>query len=152
MEAALLEMAEGAAGGSATAKVDEIPFDADRRRMSTVHETTHGPLLYCKGAPEAVIPLCIAVQAANATVPLDDALRARLESVMDEMAERGLRILALAWRELPSGTPRENWEERLVLAAGRTEAPAKSPRHLGEQLTEAQMQRADARRSCSQGA
>jgi calcium-translocating P-type ATPase len=116
MEAALVEMAERAAASAESAKTDEVPFDADRRRMSTVHETAHGRLLYCKGAPEAVLPLCIAVQAANATVPLDDALRVRLENVMDDMAERGLRILALAWRGLPSGTPRANWEEKLVLA------------------------------------
>jgi calcium-translocating P-type ATPase len=117
MEAALLEMAEDALGAvPASGKKDEISFDADRRRMSTVHETAHGRLLYCKGAPEAVLPLCIAVQAANGIAPIDDALRARLEKAMDDMAERGLRILALAWRELPPGTPREDWESRLVLA------------------------------------
>ncbi|OFZ85906.1 MAG: ATPase [Betaproteobacteria bacterium RBG_16_66_20] len=116
MEAALVEMAERAAGGSEAAKTDEIPFDADRRRMSTVHETARGRLLYCKGAPEAVLPLCTAVQAVEGIVPLDGALRARLEKAMDDMAERGLRILALARRELPSGTPREDWESQLVLA------------------------------------
>jgi calcium-translocating P-type ATPase len=117
MEAALVEMAEGAVGGgSAAAKTDELPFDADRRRMSTVHESARGRLLHCKGAPEVVIPECIAVQTANGTVTLDAALRERLQKAMDEMAERGLRILALAWRELPPGTPREEWESRLVLA------------------------------------
>ena len=116
MEAALVEMAERAAGGSEAAKTDEIPFDADRRRMSTVHETARGRLLYCKGAPEAVLPLCTAVQAVEGIVPLDGALRARLEKAMDDMAERGLRILALARRELPPGTPREDWESQLVLA------------------------------------
>jgi sodium/potassium-transporting ATPase subunit alpha len=116
-EAALLEMAEDALDGApASGKTDEIPFDAERRRMSTVHATARGRLLYCKGAPEAVLPLCVDVQTAEGMVPLDGELRARLEKAMDEMAARGLRILALAWRELPPESPRETWEERLVLA------------------------------------
>ena len=118
MEAALVEMAEAAtASEPAAAKTDELPFDADRRRMSTVHETARGRLLYCKGAPEVVIPLCEAMQTgANGTTDLDAGLRERLQEAMDDMAARGLRILALAWRELPPHTPREEWESRLVLA------------------------------------
>jgi calcium-translocating P-type ATPase len=116
MEAALVEMAGRMAAGPAAAKTDEIAFDADRRRMSTVHDTVRGRQLYCKGAPEAVLPLCSAMQTPNGLLILDDALRERLRKAMDEMAERGLRILALAWRELPPGNSRESWEERLVLA------------------------------------
>jgi calcium-translocating P-type ATPase len=117
MEAALVEMAVGALGDApAAAKGDELPFDADRRRMSTVHDTPQGRILYCKGAPEVVMPLCGEMQDANGLAPLDDALRERLKAAMEDMAERGLRILALAWRELPPATPREAWENRLVLA------------------------------------
>jgi magnesium-transporting ATPase (P-type) len=90
-----------------SAKTDELPFDADRRCMSTVHDTAGRRMLYCKGAPEVVLPKCGA---------LDATQRARLQEAQDDMAERGLRILALAWRELPPCTPREEWEERLVLA------------------------------------
>ena len=51
MEAALLEMAQAKLGREAwLPKLDELPFDADRRRMSTLHDG----MLYCKGAPEAV--------------------------------------------------------------------------------------------------
>jgi calcium-translocating P-type ATPase len=108
MEAALVEMAERALGGAQpSAKADELPFDADRRCMSTVHDTADGRILYCKGAPEVVLPMCGA---------LDAAQRARLQEAQDDMAERGLRILALAWRELPPGTPRVAWENRLALA------------------------------------
>jgi calcium-translocating P-type ATPase len=108
MEAALVEMAERALGGvRPSAKTDELPFDADRRCMSTVHDTAGRRMLYCKGAPEVVLPKCGA---------LDATQRARLQTAQDDMAERGLRMLALAWRELPPCTPREEWEERLVLA------------------------------------
>jgi len=108
MEAALLEMAERALGAAQPSpKADELPFDADRRCMSTVHETARGRMLYAKGAPEVVLPMCATLEAAQ---------RESLRRAMDDMAERGLRILALAWRELPAGTPREHWEERLQLA------------------------------------
>src|SRR3990172_8311283 len=61
MEAALVEMAERALGEArVAAKSDELPFDANRRRMSTLHETPRGRLLYCKGAPEVVLPMCVA--------------------------------------------------------------------------------------------
>ncbi len=108
MEAALVEMAERALGEvRVAAKSDELPFDADRRRMSTVHETPRGRLLYCKGAPEVVLPMCVAA---------DATLGERLRKAQEEMAERGLRVLALAWRELPADAPREGWESALVLA------------------------------------
>jgi len=108
MEAALLDMAGRTLGGvQRTAKVDELPFDADRRRMSTLHDTAHGRMLYCKGAPEVVLPMCAALPAVQ---------RQRLQGALDEMGERGLRILALAWRELPPGTTREDWESGLVFA------------------------------------
>jgi calcium-translocating P-type ATPase len=115
-EVALLEMAAGAARGAEAAKADEIPFDADRRLMSTVHEREGRRLLYCKGAPEAVLPKCLSLLEGGAAVTLDAQQRARLDRAMDEMAARGLRILALASRELPAGLPREDWEDGLILA------------------------------------
>jgi calcium-translocating P-type ATPase len=101
MEAALVEMARARLGREAwRPKLDELPFDADRRRMSTLH----GEVLYCKGAPEAVLPLC-------AGVP-----REAVQRAIDDMTDRGLRVLALAWREVPRDAARETWEQDLSLA------------------------------------
>ena len=62
METALAQMALSALGAQqASPRVGEIPFDADRKRMSTVHDTSDGRILYCKGAPEVVVPLCTKV-------------------------------------------------------------------------------------------
>ena len=123
MERALLEMAERCAGRAEPGKrVDELPFDADRRRMSTVHETASGRVLYCKGAVEAVLPLCTEVMLPGAdgdawrTAPLTDAGRSEFLAAQEAMAEHGLRILALAWRPLPAEAPREQWEGALALA------------------------------------
>ncbi|MEW5862608.1 MAG: cation-transporting P-type ATPase [Pseudomonadota bacterium] len=117
LEVALVEMAERFAPGAPLApKMDELPFDADRRRMSTVHRTGQRPVLYCKGAPEAVLPLCHTVRTPDGLAPLDGPRAERLRRAADEMAERGLRVLALAWRELAPGAPREQWEDELTLA------------------------------------
>ncbi len=117
MEAALAEMARRAPGaGPLLPRVNEVPFDADRKRMSTVHAAAEGRLLYCKGALELVLPLCAAVETAAGTVPMDDGWRARFLGAQEQMAEQGLRILALAWRRLPEGLEREQWEGDLVLA------------------------------------
>ena len=59
MEVALVEMAlHFMSGVPSYPRLDEIPFDAERMRLSTVHQAPEGPALYCKGAPESVLPLC----------------------------------------------------------------------------------------------
>ncbi len=116
-EVALAEMAARTLGGEEVfARADELPFDAERMRMSTVHETAAGRMLYCKGAFETVLPLCTRVRAGAAEAPLTEADRARFVAAHDDMAEHGFRILALAYRAVPAGTPRERLEEELVLA------------------------------------
>ena len=116
-EIALVEMAERALGaGRGNTRVDELSFDADRMRMSTVHDIDGGRRLYCKGALEAVLPLCDRVDSDGSGQPMSGELRERFLAAQEEMAERGYRILALAWRELPPDTPRERWEEGLTLA------------------------------------
>lgn len=51
MEIALVALAQSSPGTLPTyPKIDEIPFDTDRKRLSTIHDTPTGPILYCKGA------------------------------------------------------------------------------------------------------
>ena len=106
MEAALVEMAERAGSLPRYERVDEVPFDADRRRMSTVHRAPAGRILYCKGAPEAVLPLCRNVLAADGIRPLAGELQARFTGAQEDMAAAGLRVLAFAYRALPDDADR----------------------------------------------
>ena len=59
MEVALLESAPP--DGAIFPRLDEIPFDTERKRMSVICDTPQGHMLYCKGAPETVLPLCSAM-------------------------------------------------------------------------------------------
>jgi calcium-translocating P-type ATPase len=96
-------------------RVDEIPFDSDRKRLSTLHETPGGLRLHCKGALETVLPLCARVRAASGEEPLTDGWRERLVRAEAEMAGAGLRVLALAARPVPNGYDRDRLEEGLTL-------------------------------------
>jgi Mg2+-importing ATPase len=92
-------------------KVDELPFDFQRRRMSVVVQAlVEGPapqpqVLVCKGAVEEVLAACTQVrtQATAADRPLDAALRARTQAVTDRLNGEGLRVVAVAVKTLPPG-------------------------------------------------
>ncbi|MBK4737857.1 magnesium-translocating P-type ATPase [Noviherbaspirillum pedocola] len=83
-------------------KVDEIPFDFTRRRMSVVvaeHDEHH--LLICKGAVEEILAVCTRVQHGDAVEPLTSDLLSRIRTVTADLNEEGLRVVAVAAKELP---------------------------------------------------
>ncbi len=77
------------------ARVQELPFDSERKRMSTLHRAPGGFVAYTKGAPEAVIPLCGSQWRVDGTAPLQ---QAAVLAAAEAMAAQGLRVLALARR------------------------------------------------------
>lgn len=83
-------------------RIHELPFDARRKRMTTIHRASAGEVAYVKGAPREVLQLCTNVLANGTTVSMNDAVRAEILAANDEYARRALRVLALAQRDLPS--------------------------------------------------
>lgn len=80
-------------------KLDERPFDFERRRVSVLAEQAGERIEIVKGAPEALLALCVqAEDRSGALLPLDDALRARLQALHDDRAAQGLRLLGIAWK------------------------------------------------------
>jgi len=57
--------------GALFPRLDEIPFDTERKRMSVICATPQGHMLYCKGAPESVLPLCSEMLLQGKCLPLD---------------------------------------------------------------------------------
>ena len=108
-EIALIALAERYLSDALKPRIDEIPFDPDRRRMSTVHQSGGHRILYCKGALETVLPSCIRIQRGTCIVPIDSAARERIVRAQEEMAEQGLRVMAFAYRQIqaPETEPRE---------------------------------------------
>lgn len=82
-------------------KLDELPFDFVRRRMSViVQQESERPLLICKGALESILQVCQDVELLHGVVPLTDIERARIEHLGKKLQDDGLRVLALATRRL----------------------------------------------------
>jgi P-type Ca2+ transporter type 2C len=109
-EIALLVAANGlgmdvAAERARYSQLDQRPFDAATKRMITVHRGPDGMrLAFLKGAPAAVLELCDNYAESSAAVRrLDRAARQRLLAVNEEMADRALRVLALAEKRLDRG-------------------------------------------------
>jgi calcium-translocating P-type ATPase len=117
MEIALVEMAQQALPELPPyRRVNEIPFDADRMRLSTIHAMPEGATLYCKGALESVLPLCSAILTDGQTCALGLDLREQIVGAEEAIAEQGLRVLALAYRALPPECKSEDLERDLVFA------------------------------------
>jgi len=97
-------------------KVDEIPFDFQRRRMSVILKKHNGKhLLICKGAVEEMLELCThafdpgddrSLHIENdRTVPMDDTMRKIVLNTSKKMNEEGLRVLLVAIREFEGSHP-----------------------------------------------
>ena len=98
-------------------KVDEIPFDFERRRVSIVVEAENERLLITKGAPESVLPVCSAYELSGQQYSLDADSRARSEATYRGFCARGFRILAVAYSAVPQqDIYRAGDEQDLVLA------------------------------------
>jgi Mg2+-importing ATPase len=83
-------------------KVDEIPFDFLRRRMSVVvTNSSPGRVLICKGAVEEVFAICTQVDLGEEVVPFSHALRGQANSVVRELNEDGFRVVAVAHKAVP---------------------------------------------------
>ena len=84
-------------------KVDEIPFDFERRRMSVVvSEKPDVHKLICKGALQEILNVCTQVYHNGEIVPLDESMLRRIKRVTDTLNRQGLRVVAVASKFLPA--------------------------------------------------
>ncbi|HEY5268707.1 MAG TPA: cation-transporting P-type ATPase, partial [Anaerolineales bacterium] len=82
-------------------RIHEIPFDARRKRMTTIHRDVDREIALSKGAPREVLQLCSNIQIDGEVHPLDETVRAEILAANDDYARRALRVLAFARRNLP---------------------------------------------------
>ncbi len=104
-------------------RIAEVPFDSERKRMSTIHDKglgERGPeyVAYVKGAPDVMLPLCDSILENGINVPLTAARRQHIENTIRELGREGLRVLAVAYRamdSLPQEITAETIERDLTL-------------------------------------
>ena len=82
-------------------KIDEIPFDFSRRRMSVaIEDTQDNHYLYCKGAVEEVLHVCDSVQIGTEILPIKEALAKYQSEIEDELNAEGFRVVAVAYKKI----------------------------------------------------
>ena len=90
---------------AAATKVDEIPYDFIRKRLSVVVEDPRGArILITKGALDNVLQTCGTVRAADSSLPLDDAKRAEIVERYHQWSSQGFRVLGMATKPTPART------------------------------------------------
>jgi Mg2+-importing ATPase len=128
-------------------KLDEIPFDFERRRVSIVVDRggdrgrdrggdqggepgddadPGARLLIVKGAPEGILHICTACLSGSAVLPWDESSRARCQAAYDDLSARGLRVLAVAFREVgdqKAFTPADERDLTLIGLIGFVDPP-----------------------------
>lgn len=91
-------------------RLGEIPFDSKRRRMTVAQFWEGRRILITKGAPEAVIPYC--TRWGGEEIPFTERDRRAVFAAAEAMSQKGLRVLAAAWRPQQEG---ELGEQDLIL-------------------------------------
>lgn len=104
-EIALLEMAARAGADSGALRremprLEELPFDSDRKLMSTVHICDGQKVLFTKGAMDVILDRTGQMLTKNGEIPITPAWRQRLQEQNRTWSEKGLRVLAVAYRPM----------------------------------------------------
>ncbi|HEX7553519.1 MAG TPA: magnesium-translocating P-type ATPase [Geothrix sp.] len=86
-------------------KIDEIPFDFVRRRLSVVVEDETGlNTLICKGAVDEVLALCTRVQVKDEVIEILPEHDAKRRQLADDLNGQGFRVIALAFKQMPGAS------------------------------------------------
>lgn len=83
-------------------RIGEAPFDSVRKMMSTVHSSPDGIVQYTKGAPDEILKKCSSALINGEVVPFTDELRATVAAENKRMADKALRVLAVAYKNYGS--------------------------------------------------
>jgi len=98
-------------------RVGEIPFDSDRKLMTTIHKVDGGYRVITKGAPDVLLSRCMKVFDGEETVPMDEDQIKNIENHNGNMAKKALRVLGVAFKDLgtiPEEITSETVEKDLV--------------------------------------
>ncbi len=89
-------------------RINEFPFSSDRKRMTTIHtqqlQADGKNLLFMKGAPEIILRYCSQMCSKNGIEGLTEQKSRRILDVNEEMAGGGLRVLGIAYKEMPANS------------------------------------------------
>lgn len=84
-------------------RLQEIPFDSDRKLMSTVHKINGKNVMFTKGAPDILISRCSDILEENKVIKMDEAAEKIIRDQNESYSNKALRVLAFGFREIDDG-------------------------------------------------
>jgi len=102
-ETALLKLARERIGGLGAKRISEVPFDSDRKRMTTLNSIDGKEYVFTKGAMESVLPLCCHFMMDGIEQKMDETFRKSAMDVYHQLMDQGLRVLAFAYKTAVPG-------------------------------------------------
>lgn len=100
-------------------RIDELPFDSDRKCMSVVCDDHRGETwVFTKGAPDVIINKCTRIHTGKGVVDLTPAMKAEILRINDTLAEQALRVLGVACKKLGSRNYMHSGLERELVFSG----------------------------------
>lgn len=99
-EVALFKVARENIGDLKTERIKEIPFDSERKRMTTLNVLEERIMALSKGATEGLFPLCSHMLINGEKVPVDETLKKKTIDIYHDLTDMGLRVLSFAYKEI----------------------------------------------------
>ncbi|VTU69676.1 cation transport ATPase [Lactobacillus casei subsp. casei ATCC 393] [Lacticaseibacillus rhamnosus] len=102
-------------------RLKELPFDSDRKRMTTIHQHDPQTLSICtKGSLSDLLPHCDTIQENGKVRPLTQADKDAIDAANRKYAALGLRSIATAYREIPQAADKEKQLDGLTIETAET--------------------------------
>ena len=99
-------------------RLQEIPFDSDRKLMSTLHFRNNRYEMLIKGAPDVLLARCTSVEQNGEVLPLTDEIRSAIVDQNRDFSSQGLRVLAFAKKVLSENRPLTLEDENDLIFTG----------------------------------
>lgn len=100
-------------------RINEIPFDSDRKMMTTIHKLKNGYRIIVKGAPDVILKKCTKYYTKNSCYNLNSSNISKINNINEQMANEALRVIAVSFKDvasLPSTIDSKNIENDLTFA------------------------------------
>ena len=98
-------------------RVEELPFDSDRKLMTTIHDDTDHFKIFTKGAVDVILNRCTKVRIGSEIKELTEEMKQEIKDVNEDMSKKALRVIALAYKEeknIPTELTSEAVENNLI--------------------------------------